>query len=184
MDAEQIKRAIKVDLTTDERPLHILMKLWEDEGENISIEAFEKIEVASQSSIFKNLWNDEMQKETDQNHPPVSLSQLRGIYKASIDKFTKIYEALRSMSMQVNAVHQSFGSNTLDFIKNELQVMGESLADSTQTEWITDTYVHIKRYLTLRDVVKPASTVYALQEGLKLTGDFSPLSDFQVNVPW
>ncbi|XP_030632557.1 E3 ubiquitin-protein ligase rnf213-alpha-like [Chanos chanos] len=187
IDARQIKEALTVDLRKDERPLDLLMQLWEEEEteteENISIEAFGKIEVASQSRVFKKLWDSNVQRETESHrHPSISLHQLHDkIYRPTIDTFTRIYEALRNMSMQVEEFDEIFGESEVDFIKDELKVMGQSFADSMQTVWITPICDYIKRYRKLQDVVEPARTVYALQEGLELTGDFSPLSDFQID---
>lgn len=184
MDAKQIKEALKVDLTKDERPLDYLMKLWVDEEEkaekNIGIQAFERIEVASQSRIFKKLWDNNMLIEP--NHLPISLYQLHEIYTVTMNDVISIYTDFRNMSMEVKRFDQEFEEYTLDLIKDELKLMGKAVGDSAQASWITDTCVHIKRYQTLRDVVEPARTVHALQEGLELTGDFNILSDFQVNI--
>ncbi|XP_076118531.1 E3 ubiquitin-protein ligase rnf213-alpha-like [Alosa pseudoharengus] len=183
VDARKIKEALKVDLTNDEKPLDLLMELWVDEGKKakqcISIQAFKKIEVAFQSRVFKKLWDCNMQRETVPNPPPISLHKLHEIYTHTIDKFTKTYEALRTRSMQVEEFDKIFKEYKVDLIEDELKVMQKSLGDSAQTEWITDTCVHIKRYRTLQDAVEPAKIIFALQEGLKLTGDFSPQSDFQ-----
>ncbi|XP_030632563.1 E3 ubiquitin-protein ligase rnf213-alpha-like [Chanos chanos] len=187
VDARQIKEALTVDLTKDERPLDLLMQLWEEEEmeteENISIEAFWKIEVASQSRVFKKLWDYNVQRETEvHSPPPISLHQLHDkIYRPTVNEFTRTYEALRNMSMQVEEFDQIFGESEVDFIKDELKVMGQSFAYSMQAAWITTICDHIKRYRKLQDVVEPARTVHALQEGLELTGDFSPLSDFQID---
>ncbi|XP_048088902.1 E3 ubiquitin-protein ligase rnf213-alpha-like isoform X2 [Alosa alosa] len=186
VDARQIKEALEVDLTEDERPLDHLMELWVDEGKeaerNISIQAFEKIEVASESTLFKKLWVCNVQRETFLNAPPISLHQLHEkVYTPTIDEYSRTHQALKSMSMLVNVFDEIFGKDEVDMIKAELNVMGKSFGDSAQTAWITDTCVHIQRYRTLQGVVEPATMIYALQEGLKLTGDFSPLRDFQVD---
>lgn len=162
-------------------------RLSPDSEENpqlINSQMFEKINVLSDSTYFKQIWRKVAKdvKTTEfENVSSIPLNQVYNrIFRPAVEEFRNAFEELMNLSMTLEDLKIKMGK----FLKNnahkkEMECMNNFFDDS-KSGWVENTCEHIKRYQELCLAVENANVVNDLKEKLDLRGDFCAIGNLQV----
>lgn len=157
----------------------------EDSGDDtflIHIQMFEKIDVLSQSTHFKEMWRQftKQVKDTDFKNELIPLDQVHGrIFKPTFEAFRKSYEELRDLSISLSDLEAKLGK-FIEKSPKELQTMAAVFSEDAKSTWIKDTLEHITRYRELQSMEENAKVIKDLRDHLHLCGDFGAIDNFGV----
>ncbi|KAM4843304.1 E3 ubiquitin-protein ligase RNF213 [Thomomys bottae] len=140
------------------------------------------VDLLQDSHIFHVLWENTSEPlstlDQEAGKPVIPLAVVhKHLYSPCYDKFTKLYQDLRSADItfkEVQAIFQDFVDKYSE-LTSELCVMGMVEPEASQS-WIPERVRQIKEYHSLRQAASSARVIWQVHKNLGLTGDFSVLS--------